>query len=288
MKGKDIMLLGCGDIGTALGLQLLKQGHRPLAVRRNISALPEQLPGRAIDYRDPAQLKQLVECPCDITVMTATPMGRDEQAYREGFLLPVQNLLQLWQEGPARQLIFVSSTRVYGDCDGAWIDETTALKPADAQARVMVEAESLLLESRHEVSIVRFSGIYGRIPSRLLERLARGEICAVEPQRFSNRIHRDDCIGFLNHLIELPARAPLYLASDSQPVLQREMEHWLMQAMGVSIEREMVTPAMVSRRCNNAGLLASGYQMLYPAYQSGYRDMIISTSMSTALGKAAT
>jgi nucleoside-diphosphate-sugar epimerase len=288
MKPQEVLLLGCGDIGCSLGLELLRQGDRPLGVRRNIAALPAALPGLALNYSDPGSLRSLQDIAFDIAIMTPTPASFDAQGYRSGFLVPVENLLAQWRDGPARRLIYVSSTRVYGDCGGDWVDEDTPVRPDDPQGAVIAEAEQRLLESRHDVTVVRFSGIYGRQPSYLLQRLGRGEICPAEPPRYSNRIHRDDCLGFLLHLLRQASWHRLYLGSDSEPVLQRELEEWLMAALGVSPVREAQTRELGNRRCSNRRLLASGYQLRYPDYRSGYSAMITSTSMSTDFGKPAT
>jgi nucleoside-diphosphate-sugar epimerase len=283
-----VHLLGCGDLGTGVGLSLLERGDAPLALRRNVAAVPGSLPALSVDYTDPASLAPLLEQPADITLLTPTPPAPDVEGYRRGYLLPVKNLLDLWQDGPVRDLIYVSSTRVYGDAGGEWVDESSSLRPADGQAELLVEAEQRLLESRHRVCIVRFSGIYGRMPSRLLERIKQGKIVKPSPVHFSNRIHRDDCVGFLLHLLADPDRAELYLASDNAPAPQHEVERWLAAELGVDNPEESVDPMPGNRRCRNARMRATGYRLKYPDYRSGYRAMMTSTSMSAPFGSAAT
>lgn len=267
-------LIACGDLGTGVALQMLARGDQPLAMRRHPAALPADLPSLALDYSDLASMTQLAAHPADITLLTPTPPGRDVEGYRAGYLQPVLNLLEHWQALPPQSLIYVSSTRVYGDAGGAWVDEDTPLAPADGQAEILVEAEQRLLDSHHDVSIVRFSGIYGRSPSRLLERIRGGEIVSPEPPHYSNRIHRDDCVGFLLHLIHLKQRAPVYLASDDRPSLSHEVESWLAAELGVASPRETAKPPGASRRCRNTALRASGYQLQYPDYRAGYSAML--------------
>ena len=291
MKPGDVLLLGCGDIGTAIARQLRSTGRGALAVRRNIDALPQDIPSQSIDYTDVSALSALSEHPAETAVFTPTPPGRDPDSYRRGYLEPVRNLLSIWQDVPPRELFYVSSTRVYGDQGGAWVDEETPVSPADTQAEILCRAEELLLESHHSVSVIRFSGIYGRLPSRLLQRIRRGDIVRRSPPHFSNRIHRDDCIGFLLHLLQeqrRPGRLPLYLASDDEPTLSWEVESWLAGRLGVNQPREAIDPPSASRRCRNARMKETGYQLQYPDFRAGYSAMISSTSMSAPLGNAAT
>lgn len=284
----QVHLLGCGDLGTGVAEVLAARGDAPLALRRNTAALPGWLPSLALDYTDATSLAGLSERPADVTLLTPTPPGRDVDSYRLGYLAPVENLLESWRDGPPRQLIYVSSTRVYGDAGGNWVDEETGIEPADGQGEILAAAEQLLLDSPHRVSVVRFSGIYGRMPSRLLERIRRGNIVKREPEHFSNRIHRDDCLGFLLHLLDLAERERLYLASDDRPALQYEVESWLAAELGVQGPVESVEPMPGNRRCRNRRLRASGYELKYPDYRAGYSAMITSTSMSAPLGSAAT
>ena len=95
-----------------------------------------------------------------------------------------------------QRLVYISTTGVYGDCGGEWIDETRLLKPVTARARRRVDAERALVAwGRHFgviVSILRAPGIYAddRLP---LERLRRGTPAMVaEDDVFTNHIHADD------------------------------------------------------------------------------------------------
>jgi nucleoside-diphosphate-sugar epimerase len=287
-KSVNVLLIGCGDIGTEIARRLLARGDSPVALRRNVGLLPQGMPAQAVDYTDRRALSVLNSLPCDAAVFTPTPPGRDAEAYRLGYLAPVRNLLSLWQDSPPRTLFYVSSTRVYGDAGGDWVDESSPLNPGDAQAEVLCEAEALLLESHHDVTVVRFSGIYGREPSRLLQRIARGELVRPTPPHYSNRIHREDCIGFLLHLLDMPQREALYLASDGEPALSFEVERWLAGELGVVGARECVDPPAASRRCRTDRMQATAYRLRYPDFRAGYIAMMTSTSISAPLGSAAT
>ena len=284
----QVHLLGCGDLGTAVGLALAARGDAPLALRRSPQHLPAELPAQALDYTDPQAVAALASNPADLTLLTPTPVARDVAGYRQGYLTPVENLLAAWSGGPPRSLIYVSSTRVYGDRLGDWVDEATPVAASDGQGQVLVEAEQRLLESHHDVSVVRFSGIYGRMPSRVLSRIQGGEIVRPEPVHYSNRIHRDDCVGFLLHLIDSEQREPVYLASDDAPAALHEVEYWLAQQLAVDQPQAVLAPPGASRRCRNDSLKRSGYKLLYPDYRAGYSAMMASTSMAAPRGKAAT
>ena len=106
-----------------------------------------------------------------------------------------------------RRLIYVSTTGVYGDCQGSWIDETRALRPDNARAKRRVDAERQLRDwgarNAVSVSILRAPGIYAadRLP---LERLQKGLPALVDRDDvYTNHIHADDlaaaCLAALRH-----------------------------------------------------------------------------------------
>jgi nucleoside-diphosphate-sugar epimerase len=283
LKDKCVLLLGCGDIGSQLGQALQAEDCPVLAVRRNVAALPTGIPALAMDYTDASQVQALASRTGSIVVMTPTPAAASAEGYRRGYLDAVTALLRIWKESPPLQILFVSSTRVYGDQGGAWVDENSALMPEGYAGESIAAAERLLLDSPHAVTLVRFAGIYGRHPSRLLQRVQAGGICARQPLRYSNRIHRADCFGFLLHLVQALRRGEqlqnIYLGVDDAPVSQWEVESWLAQRLRIEIGSESGGEQVdarrgVGKRCSNHRLRASGYQLQYPDYKCGYEALL--------------
>ena len=276
MKSKKLLLLGCGDLGTALGVQMHAAGCDVAAVRRHVDQLPSVFSTSSLDYSDPSQQSRLRELAVGRAVMTPVPASYDAAGYQRGYVDAVSNLLAAWQDLPSQQLLFVSSTRVYGDCEGGWVDEESPLELSGYAAAAIGAAEQLLLDSQHQVTLIRFAGIYGRLPSRLLERIARGEVNTDPESAYSNRIHRDDCVGFLAHLLSRDEPlADCYIGVDDRPCRLSEVETWLAGEMGIAALRAPPTSTRTgSKRCSNQRLKDSGYQLTYPDYRSGYAEVL--------------
>lgn len=278
MSTYKILIAGCGDVGGTLGNNLAAQGHTVYGLRRNINQLPASIHGISADLAQPDTLNSLPEA-LDILIYAVAAGSREEQRYRQAYPEGLRNLLDALQQQAIKpkQLFFVSSTAVYQQADHQWIDETSATEPEGFSGQVMLEAEQIALNSDIPGCVVRFSGIYGPGRNFMLNQVNEGRGYPQSPMSYSNRIHRDDCVGVLQHLINQVDQSPLqpiYLASDCQPAPLFEVTEWLASQLGVSITEHSARRAIGSKRCNNQRLLDSGYQFKYPTYQTGYRSLI--------------
>jgi nucleoside-diphosphate-sugar epimerase len=248
-----VLILGCGDLGVRLAARLPQDQYQVVGVRR--SSVPDNpfIHYRRCDLSEPGALHQLLAEPAEIIVITMTPTER--------------------------LLLFVSSTSVYGQQDGSWVDEDSPTEPASFSGKRLLEAEALIRASGFPHCILRFSGIYGPGRTRLIEQVRQGR--AVLSAAFTNRIHADDCAGVLAHLInqvrEGQQPEPLLVATDSTPAPMAEVVNWL--AMHLETDRARFAPDQIDRergnkRCSNARLLRSGYELLYPGYQQGYAALL--------------
>jgi nucleoside-diphosphate-sugar epimerase len=156
----------------------------------------------------------------------------------------------------------------------------------------MLEAEQLLPECSFPSTSVRLGGIYGPGRTRLVDGLLRGE-ARYDPndRAFTNRIHRDDCAGLLAHILDLPEPEPLYVGVDDEPAPLEAVLRWLAEQLGVPLPPPSpAAPGDASRRnrsnkrCSNARLRASGYELAYPTYREGYAELIAELSRRGALG----
>ncbi len=277
LKTARVILIGCGDIGSQLGLECVQAGVSAVGLRRNIAALPEQLSAYSLDYSSD-DMKVLADWEGDLAVFTPTPSARDAEGYRQGYLAPVQRFLEAREGAAPSCALFVSSTRVYGQQDGGWVSEQTPAQAADEQGEVILQAERLLEQSQHRLVVVRPGGIYGRSPSRLLERISGGEVLPCLEGGYGNRIHRDDLVGLLWHLsrklLAGEALSDCYLAVDDAPIKNWEVEQWLARQIGVTDQQPAKARPGRGKRCRNTALHQLGYRLRYPDYRAGYRELL--------------
>lgn len=278
MSKKTVLLAGCGDIGLGLGQQLTGLGFSVTGLKRS----PHQNAGFAIvqgDLLAPKTLDVLADS-YDFIVYTATPSEMTSQAYENIYVKGLNHLLAVTQ--PRECLLLVSSTGVYHQSKGEWVNESSQTSPTRFSGQWLLKGEQLAFSQCANTTVVRFAGIYGPGRLRLINKVQRGCSVVESPPKYTNRIHRDDCVGMLQFLIEQQLAgkplASIYIGADHSAAPEHEVLDFIALQLGLSLPvRESVKdPQSVNqnKRCSNERILKLGYQFQYPSYKEGYRQVL--------------
>lgn len=274
----SVLIAGAGDVGLRAARRFADLGHPVLALRRHPPGdAPEGVTWVRGDLTDPGSLQGLPAV--GIVVFAPTPGARDERAYRAVFVDGLRHLMAALPLPPSR-IVFASSSAVYGEHGGAWVDEGTPADPPGFNGRVLVEAEHLLAAAgadagTHGVS-VRLAGLYGPGRTQLLERLRDGRAAVPRGQHvYANRIHVDDAAAALVHVARLDHPAPVYLGVDDTPLEIDALYDHLASLVGGPLPADGPAPAGVgNKRLSNARLRASGFRCQWPDAREGYRALL--------------
>lgn len=276
-----ILLAGCGDLGTEAGLRFAAQGQRVVGWRRSPAKLPPAIEGVAADLSAPG----LPTVPADTSavVIAVAADAPTEPAYRAAYLGGLANVLDALERDGVRprQVLFVSSTAVYGDAGGGWVDEDTVPKPGGYSGRVLVQAEELLQArlagTGTAAASLRLGGIYGPGRTRLIDQVRSGAAVVPEDVRYTNRIHRDDAAAAIVHLVSMDGEAaPVYLGVDNDPADLGSVLRFLAAELGLP-EPPVgdAGPARAgNKRCRNDLLRGAGFAFTFPSFREGYRDIL--------------
>jgi nucleoside-diphosphate-sugar epimerase len=286
-----VAILGCGYVGIALGETLLRDGtaDRVVGVRRSDSGV-DAMKAAAIEaiQGDVTTDSTLSALPDVDAVVFAASVGRgSETTARELYVEGQETVLdQLCsRDDPPERYIYTSSTGVYGDHGGDWVDEETPLDPATERQQTLADAERLPQESDIDATVVRFAGLYGPDRHRL-ERYLDGPVT----EGVLNLTHRDDAAGAIAFLLdEDAARDDLLLVVDDEPVSKWELADWLAtecneptppkQTKAERLADDSLSAGARQRlsadkRCRNRKLRSLGYDLRYPTFREGYRTAI--------------
>jgi len=273
-----VLIAGCGDLGTEVGLRFAALGQTVMGLRRNASLLPAPLVGQSVDL----SVEKPVIPPDTDTVVVAIAAGRPTvEAYRAAYVDGLRNLLDaLDQAGiTPRRALLVSSTAVYDVNDGGWVTEQTPATPQPGTDSILLEAEQMFHDRNPDATVFRLSGIYGPGRERLITQVREGKARLSPTSRHTNRIHRDDAAAAIVHLLTRePQPAPLYLGVDHAPVPLNEVVTFLAAELGLPTPPagDAAAPGMRGgdKRLSNSLLLETGFTFDYPSYSEGYRALL--------------
>lgn len=282
----EITIVGCGYIGKLLARQLLTKGFSVTGVVSSDASADECLQNNIacikVDLEDLASIESADINVNNCRVIYLVPPslhGTDDER--------IQHFLDVISDQQPEKFVLISTTGVYGDCKGNWIDEDTPLHPvldralrrADAEQR----ARNFCEKNNIPLVILRVPGIYG--PGKLpLARIKKGvPIVRQEDSPYSNRIHAYDLVKTCEKgLIKLDITG-IYNVSDSHPSTMYDYFMRVAEAAGlpappaISLQqaKEVLTSGMLSymresRRIKNEKLLTDfNMQLMFPELKSG-------------------
>ena len=276
-----ILIIGCGSIGTQLAHNLVTKGHDVTGLKRN----PPKLDIGEVNYftADISLAYQLEELPLDFEFIyfIVSPDGRNKESYQAIYEIGLTNLIDRFaKEGASPNWIFVSSTSVYGQSEGEWVDEESIAQPDNITSQYIRQAEQQLIDLNPQNIVVRFSGIYGPGREYLLRMAKQQSVIQKDPPYYTNRIHQQDCIGVLIFLLEQRLAGvtleQCYLASDDNPATMWDVMSWLTEHLSCKPPEVKVNDKEVgmNKRCNNQRLKTLGYHFQYPDFKAGYLELI--------------
>jgi len=275
---KRILIAGCGKIGSAVAAELVCLGYHVNGLKRTTQPAAHGIKYLQGDLTQPQSLAGL-PTDFDLVLVIVTPSDYSEAGYRAIYVEGVGHLLAHFARDNAKvKIIYVSSTRVYGQQQGEWVDENSVTEPADARGCILLEAEQQVLAFGKSNTVARFSGIYGP-DSQFMQRLAvQDSPVQFDPPCFTNRVHREDCVASLVFLADKAltgeALSSHYLVTDDEPAPKWEVVNWLAERAGLaSPEKEMCDASMgQGKRCSNQRIREAGYSFKYRNYREGYGE----------------
>jgi nucleoside-diphosphate-sugar epimerase len=283
-----VLIAGCGYVGLALAAELARRGHQVTGIRRNPAAAAE-LAAAGIhclraDLTQPSSLEAWSPA-FDWVINCVSATGGGPAAYRATYLEGMRHLLNWLAASPPEKLVYTSSTGVYGQTDGSWVDETSPTTPEAPTSQTLLAAERVLLEAavggKVPGLVLRVAGIYGPGRGYWLKQFLNGEArLEGRGERVLNMIHRDDVVGAIIAGLERGRPGQIYNAVDDEPVTQEVLFEWLAQRLGRTLPPAVLQApqpglrrGLTSKRVSNQRLRDElGYSLKYTTFREGFES----------------
>lgn len=282
-----VLIIGPGYIGLPLGAELARRSHEVFSLSRrgdaDASLKANGIQPLSADVSDLNSLSALSVPAFDWVVNCVSSSHGGVEDYRRVYLQGARNLVHWLGPRPCSKFVYTSSSGVYGQNDGSWVEEGAATEPQSATSRVLIETERVFLEAARErdfpAVVLRVAGIYGPGRSWWVRRMLEGEArIEGEGQRTLNMIHRDDVIGAIIAALERGQPGEIYNAVDDEPVAQKEFLGWLANKLGRPLPTTVVESVesnrkrgVTNKRISNQKLKRElGYSFKFSTFREGY------------------
>jgi len=280
-----VLILGLGWSGRVLAAQLQARGVQVAGTVRDPAASPDdglrRYPLQTGTPPAPGLLEEIARA--EAVLCSVPPDAEGDPALR--MLLPA-----LHASPALRWVGYLSSTSVYADRAGGWIDESSVADATEAVGvqRRLAEAQWRALAEQRGIAsaVLRLPGLYGPGRNALLQ-LAQGRARhVVRPGLVFNRLHVQDLAAVIIAAMQRPVAQGMYLPSDDEPAPPQDVLAFAAQLGGfamppaVAWDDPALSPALrrfyqSSKRINSRGTRAAlGWQPRFPSYREGLRDLL--------------
>jgi nucleoside-diphosphate-sugar epimerase len=275
---RSVLIAGCGYLGVATARLFLRDGWRVEGWNRSgevQGAEALELPVRAVDLSKASEVDS-AEGEFDFVIHSASTRGGDAADYLRLYRDGLNNLRQRFR---GSHLLFVSSTSVYAQKSGEWVDEASPAEPLHEKGRILREAEKIALATGGRVA--RLAGLYGPGRSAFLRRVLAKDVSLEEgADRYVNQVHRDDAASALLAIAQSGAGGEIWNVADNDPLLLSACYQWLADRLKQPLS-DSAKPARPrkrgesNKRVSNSRLRHLGWEPIYPSFREGMERSVL-------------
>ena len=279
-----VLIFGCGYLGSRVAANWHQAGCEVSVVTRS-EANAKRF--RSLGYEpiiaDITDTNSLARIRFEFDIILFA-VGFDRTKYsdiREVYVEGLKNVLAKISTTKVH-FIYMSSTGVYGDCQGEWIDEATKAEPFRPGGKACLEAEELIRAGEFDYTILRLAGIYG--PDRVPRLKAMREQAWEELGQTGhiNLIHVADAAKIVASVVEQKIVNETFLVSDGQPADRKEFYEFIAQQLRtgpidwtVKTEPDASRRSAADKKVSNRKLVEfTSYEFQFPDYRVGIKDAV--------------
>ncbi|HYE32821.1 MAG TPA: SDR family oxidoreductase [Methylomirabilota bacterium] len=274
-----VLIFGVGYVGLPLAQALSAEGVHVVTATSKPARVSELTnAGFQTLVADITNASTLHNFPVvDVVVNLVSSSGGGPEDYHRIYVDGTRNLLHALPTSVSR-FVQASSTSVYAQDDGEWVDEDSPTSPEAATGQALVAMEQMV-RNHFKGIVLRISGIYGPGRGHLFKQFVAGQARITgKPERHLNMVHRDDIVTAFQSAVHGKGSGNLYNITDDEPVRQTDFYHWLAAQLNKPIpprdpsespRKRGVTDKCVSNRKARHEL---GWTLRYPTFREGFAE----------------
>ena len=234
------------------------------------------------DITDSDSVKQAVEdLPQMDTIVFAVGMDRSRYSdIRDVYVKGLQCFFEAWKH-PIKHFIYISSTGVFGNFDGQWVDESAATAPSREGGKACLEAEKLIAQTTDNWTVLRMAGLYGgeRVPTR--QTVQKKDWEKLSPAGYLNLIHQTDAVNAIMATADRKPMGEIIHCSDGHPPIRKDYYQYIADQVELGPipwpEKPQVdaqSRSANSKRIGNQKMLELlELKLVHPDFKSGLGDV---------------
>lgn len=286
--GKQLVVLGCGYIGSEVCRQAVQREMQVTALTRNTDKAAAL---RAMDIRvveadlaGDAWHEQMPVSP-DFVLNCVSSGGVGVEGYRHSYLDGMKSVLAWARQSKPGTFTYTGSTSVYPQDNGSLVDESSPTSSQNDRSGLLIETENLLRSSEafSRWIILRLAGIYGPGRHHVLDQIQAGQVLTGSASHRLNLAHRDDISAAIWAVFAAPSNMAnqVYNVADDAPATKGELAAWLARSLKLPAPQFDPTAVSARRRVVPDRIILNGklkndlgWQPKYPDYRKGYAAIL--------------
>jgi nucleoside-diphosphate-sugar epimerase len=275
---RSVLIAGCGFVGLPLARNFVSSGWETHAITASETSAAnlhgEPFRAYAVDITEKISFRHLAGRSFDVVIHCASSGRGNASNYAAVFFAGTQNLMANLEYG---RLIFSSSTSVYAQTDGSWVDETSPADPVRETGQILRKTEDLVLASGGAVA--RLAGLYGSGRCAPLQKLLDGRAVIEEDgTRVMNTLHQLDAADALYFLAGTESSG-LFNVIDNEPVAEIDWFRYLCHRLNKPLPpigpRDLNRKrGWTNKRVSNQKLRSLGWDPIYPTFKEGLTSIL--------------
>jgi nucleoside-diphosphate-sugar epimerase len=279
------LIVGCGFLGFPLARKWAETSNTYATTRSDQRA--EEFRNQGIspvicDITDSASVQDAVKSlPQMNNIVFAVGMDRSRYSdIRDVYVKGLQRFFEAWRH-PIPHFIYISSTGVFGNFDGQWIDESAATAPSREGGKACLEAEKLIAETTDNWTVLRMAGLYGgqRVPTRQI--VQKKDWGKLSPAGYLNLIHQTDAVNAIMATADEKPMRQIIHCSDGNPPVRKDYYQYIADQVDLgpipwpeNSQVDTQSRSANSKRIGNQKMLHMlGLKLVHPDFKSGLADV---------------